>query len=129
MKPLPPLLPAFAVVGAAFGVLVALACGPSEYTTPLLEPEGTARPSSTVAQPDTLACLPEGAEIPGGPDAGAAPPCCAGLTKADVYKGSILRLDECEREADGHAFCIRCGDGKCSVGENTCSCTADCRWP
>ena len=122
MKPLRPLLVPLAVLGIACS-------GPNEHMTPLLEPEGTARPPFPAAQPDTSACLPEGAEIPGGPDAGAASPCCAGLTKASVYKGSILRLDECEAEADGHAFCIRCGDGKCGVGENTCSCNADCRWP
>lgn len=116
-----PLLPA----------LLALLCGcsgPGEYT-PLVEPEGTAAPPQTAAQTDTPSCLPEGTEIAGDADAGAAPPCCDGLTKALVCKGSILRLDECEPEGNGHAFCIRCGDGKCGVGENTCTCEADCRWP
>lgn len=120
MRVLRPVLPAFVLLGAC--------SGPGEYT-PLLEPDGTASPPLTSAHTDTPACLPEGAEITASPDAGASPACCEGLTKALAHKGSILRLDECEPEGDGHAFCIRCGDAKCGVGENTCNCDADCHWP
>jgi hypothetical protein len=103
--------------------------GPTEMT-PLLEPDGDGRtaPSASAAQPDTLDCLPEGTEFGDKADE-PTPPCCPGLTRAESYKGSILRLDECEKDGSGHAFCIRCGDGKCAVGENTCSCAADCKWP
>jgi hypothetical protein len=104
--------------------------GSYEYAHPPVEPDdGATSPPATTAHPDTHECLPEGAEIPSGTDASASPPCCSGLTRAEVYRGSILRLDTCEPEGDGHAFCIRCGDGRCGVGENTCSCEADCRWP
>lgn len=111
--------------------LVALGCsGPHKYTQPPPEPEDgvTALPATT-AQTDTPECLSEGTEIKPGADAGTAPPCCPGLTRVEAYRGSILRLDTCEPEENGHAFCIRCGDGRCGVGENTCSCEADCRWP
>lgn len=104
-------------------------CSPAAEYTPLVEPDDTARPPDGTARSDTPACLPEGSEIPGNEGDATSPSCCAGLTKALVYKGSILRLDECEPEGNGHAFCIRCGDGKCGVGENTCACDADCRWP
>lgn len=112
-----------------FASALVIGCsGPGEYT-PLVEPDGTASPPFTTAQTDTPACLPEGAEIAGDTGAGPSPACCQGLTKGLAHKGSILRLDVCEPEGDGHAFCIRCGDGKCGVGENTCNCEADCRWP
>lgn len=113
---------AFALVG-----LVSACSGPEMM--PHLEPEGTASPPLTAAHPDTPACLPEGTEIRGEADARPSAECCPGLTRSPVYKGSIARLDQCEQEGDGHAFCIRCGDGKCGVGENTCSCDADCHWP
>jgi hypothetical protein len=109
-----------------------LSCSGPEYATPHPEPEGTILRPPWVAQPDTLGCLNEGSEIPAsvaGADAGPPPACCEGLTRVEVYKGSILRLDVCEPEGTGHAFCIRCGDGRCGVGENTCSCPADCHWP
>jgi len=117
--------------------LAMLVLGPSvgclgyEYTHSSLEPERTLLPPPVLARPDTLPCLKEGSEIvpASGPDASPAPVCCDGLTRAEVYKGSILRLDVCEPEGTGHAFCILCGDGRCGVGENTCSCMADCQWP
>ncbi len=111
--------------------LAVIACsGQYEYAPPPVEPEeGATSAPATTAQGDTPGCLPEGAEIVPAPDAGAVTPCCEGLTRAEAYRGSILRLDSCVPEGNGHAFCIRCGDGRCGVGENTCSCEADCRWP
>lgn len=117
------------LISRLLGATMLTACGPSGLMTPQIEPEGTAQPLSTAAPHDTTVCLPEGSEIVAGADAGVDTPCCKGLIRAPAYKGSILRLDECEQEGDRHAFCIRCGDGKCGVGENTCSCNADCHWP
>lgn len=119
----------FCLFSPVFVAAILAGCGPSGFMSPELEPEAAARPVSSAVPHDTPVCLPEGTEIIGGPDAGLDTPCCEGLIRAPVYKGSILRLDECEPEGAGHAFCIRCGDGKCSVGENTCSCNPDCRWP
>jgi hypothetical protein len=117
-----------ALLASAF---TALGCSaPYEYTQPPLDPDDGRTPlPGPTAQPDTPECLQEGTEIL--PDAGAGPAleCCPGLERVEVYRGSILRLDTCEPEGGGHAFCIRCGDGRCGVGENTCSCEADCRWP
>ncbi|MEZ4294967.1 MAG: hypothetical protein R3B70_08310 [Polyangiaceae bacterium] len=112
------------------GVLLVVAgcSGPYEVRPRASDPDPPgATPPGTAAQIDTPDCLPEGTEIPAGVEDPA--PCCEGLERADVFKGSILRFDECIAEGDGHAFCIRCGDGHCGVGESTCNCEADCRWP
>jgi len=68
-------------------------------------------------------CVGEGQDESG--DAG--PGCCQGLVRTPLYKGSILRLDECQRVPGDGYRCIRCGDGRCGVGENTCNCPAECR--
>jgi len=52
--------------------------------------------------------------------------CCDGLTAAPFYLGSVIRLDQCQLEGKGRATCIRCGDGRCGKGENTCNCPVDC---
>jgi hypothetical protein len=123
-------LAAFAVALGAAVLGAAPACsGPSEYTNPRLEPEPTASPPVSSALADSDSCVPEGKEITGAPDAGPSPPCCPGLTRVGTFKGSILRLDDCEPEGNGHAFCIKCGDGVCGIGENACSCAADCHLP
>lgn len=115
-----------ALLSAALG----LGCSPSyEYATPLSDPDAVTPRPARVAQNDTPECLPEGAKLVAAGDAGPPPQCCAGLTRAEAYKGSILRLDVCEPDDGGHAFCIRCGDGRCGVGENICTCKADCSWP
>jgi hypothetical protein len=112
--------------------------GPYELMNPSPEPDATATPPGplgTGASPD---CVREGGEIPaasgapaGGATSGAAATaeCCPGLTRVGTFKGSILRLDACEPAGDGRAFCVRCGDGKCGVAENFCTCKADCEWP
>jgi hypothetical protein len=68
----------------------------------------------------------EGVDPPQGEAPVAPRACCAGLTRAPVYKGSILRLDECQVAPGGRFLCIRCGDGRCGKGENVCNCPADC---
>ena len=109
----------------------ALGCsGPYEYTHPPLEPDdGSTSVPVLTAQPDVPECYPEGTEIVTIDGARSGIECCPGLTRVGAYRSSILRLDTCEPEGGGHAFCIRCGDGRCGVGENTCSCEVDCRWP
>lgn len=68
-------------------------------------------------------CLGEGKDEAG--DAG--PGCCEGLTRTPLYKGSLIRLDECQlMPGDGYR-CIRCGDGRCGLGENACNCSGECR--
>lgn len=103
--------------------------GPFEYAVPLEEPDPGTVTSVSAAQDDTPECLPEGTEIPEATDGEAVAACCAGLERADAFKGSVLRLDACEPDPTGHAFCIKCGDGRCGIGENTCTCPADCTWP
>ena len=118
------------VVRIALGVVVAVGCsGPYEHMNPNVEPDDPATVSSSAAQLDTVECLPEGAEVVAGAGAAGGAECCAGLTRVGSFKGSILRLDKCDPAEDGHTFCIRCGDGRCGVGENLCTCEADCHWP
>ncbi|MBK8257264.1 MAG: hypothetical protein IPK82_31895 [Polyangiaceae bacterium] len=114
---------------ATFLPVVFGACsGQYEYVPTISEPDPPGTAVATSAQAGAESCVAEAIEIaPTGPEA--ARPCCAGLTRANVYKGSILRLDQCVPTDDGHAFCIRCGDGHCGVGESVCSCEIDCRWP
>ena len=80
------------------------------------------------ASPPNVGCLDvaeEGVDPQG--EAPVAPRvCCEGLTRVPVYKGSILRLDECQIAPGGRFLCIRCGDGRCGKGENVCNCSADC---
>jgi hypothetical protein len=103
--------------------------GPYEVANPRPDPDdATARPR-VPARDEARDCVREGVKIPPAADAGPPSVCCAGLTRAEAHKGSILRLDECELDPDGPAFCISCGDGRCGVGENTCNCRADCSWP
>lgn len=111
-------------------LVVALGCsGPYGQMDPSAEPDDPATVSSSAAQIDTSECLPEGAEVVAGADTGPSRECCRGLTRVGSFKGSILRLDKCDPANDGHTFCIRCGDGRCGVGENLCTCEADCHWP
>jgi len=102
-------------------LLLAACSAPPEYAVPRPDPPGAlvAPPPSARAE---QACGAEGDVIEA--DAGAG--CCEGLTRAEFYKGSIIRLDACEREGKGRATCIRCGDGRCGKGENSCNCPADC---
>ena len=90
---------------------------PPEYPIPV--PDSSAPVQPPPASPP-LACAGEGEVVSG--DA----TCCAGLARADFYKGSMIRLDECEKEGKGRATCIRCGNARCGKGENACNCPADC---
>ena len=94
-------------------------------------------PDDPVASPrveglavDSPACVPEGVEFPASQGAGAvfaaSAACCEGLQRAPIYKGSIIRLDECELAPGPRFFCVRCGNGRCGLGETACNCPADC---
>lgn len=117
------------VLFASAAVLAALAAcsAPPVYMSHPPEPELPlpALPASVTA-PGDPACSKEGEDV-AGPDAG--PGCCAGFERAPVYKGSFLRLDECVLEGTGRAVCIRCGDGRCGLGETACNCAVDCHLP
>src|SRR2546421_39956 len=82
---------------------LAAGCSGQEYAIPRLDP-GPILPPPPAASA-SAACADEGEDVagPDGPDAGARA-CCAGLLPAIVYKGSILRLDDCIPEGDGHAI-------------------------
>ncbi|MEP7125830.1 MAG: hypothetical protein ABJE95_33170 [Byssovorax sp.] len=94
---------------------------PPEYPTPRLDPPGTAPPPTPPGSASpSLACASEGQVI------AADGSCCEGLARAAFYKGSMIRLDECELEGKGRSTCVRCGNGRCGTGENACNCPADC---
>ena len=116
----------------AIVTLAAVGCsGPYEVMNPHPEPEDPATLPGPWGTAAAAECAPEGpiATATGAGNAGPAAECCAGLTRVGTFKGSILRLDQCQPADDGRAFCVRCGDGKCGVGENFCTCKADCEWP
>lgn len=93
----------------------------SDPMVPRLEPA----PTASVAEPptDPAACLHDGEEAPA---SGTAIPCCDGLGRVPVYKGSVIRFDQCLPVTDGRTTCVRCGDGHCGVGETVCNCPGDC---
>jgi hypothetical protein len=99
-----------------------LDAAPRPYPDP--QPLLSAAPSSDPA--GDVACVPEGGELAGAGDGGAARSCCEGLQPVRVYKGSIIRLDECEPAAGNRSVCVKCGDGRCGIGENVCDCPRDC---
>ncbi|MFO0756866.1 MAG: hypothetical protein U0359_10260 [Byssovorax sp.] len=89
------------------------------------------RPTGSTAAPiASPACVPEGVETPPLDERGMAEgtpgACCDGLALAPIFKGSIIRLDECELARPARFFCVRCGDGRCGRGETMCNCPADC---
>ena len=90
---------------------------PPEYPIPRPDPPEAALPKATAP---SLACVREG-EVIAGPGS-----CCEGLSRVEFYKGSMIRLDACELEGKGRATCVRCGNGRCGIGENACNCPADC---
>ena len=109
--------PTLALLGAFLG-----ACSsPPEYPVPGPDPPGlTPPPTASPTASPSLACAGEG-EVIAGPGS-----CCEGLSRVDFYKGSMIRLDACELEGKGRATCVRCGNGRCGMGENACNCPADC---
>jgi len=113
---------------AALAALLLISCGRSPPTTPAraLDPDPVISPRPT---PDggAAACLPEGEEGPP-PEVVPQRPCCEGLGRVPIYKWSFVRVDECLAEKGGRYLCIKCGDGRCGIGENRCNCPADCRW-
>jgi hypothetical protein len=116
---------------AALAVIASLsaACaGPGDRVNPRPDRAMPLPPASALAAagaPD-LACHAEGEDFwPG--DAGGA--CCDGLAPALVYKGSMLRLDDCVPAGGDLHRCIRCGDDRCGVGEDSCNCPHDCHFP
>jgi len=54
--------------------------------------------------------------------------CCSGLTYTyscgEIYNNGKCTPTECQIP---QAFCIKCGDGICSTGENKCNCPTDCK--
>ena len=94
------------------------ACSASpEYANPRPDSPGAVSPPTTAP---SSACADEGEVL------SAEGSCCAGLSRVDFYKGSMIRLDSCELEGKGRATCIRCGNARCGTGENACNCPADC---
>jgi hypothetical protein len=107
---------------AALAALLGGACSGPHYAEPRVDPPiaGGAPTSPPPSSGSATECTGEGEDVPSGGR------CCEGLAPAPVYKGSIIRLDECELEGRGRSTCIRCGDGRCGKGENTCNCPRDC---
>jgi hypothetical protein len=103
-------------------LLAAYSAGGRAVTRPDVGPIEPSVPPS--AAPRDAPCAAAG-EAPSVVDGGA-PACCAGLEPLRVFKGSVLRLDECVPEPGGAAVCGRCGDGRCGVGETACNCPSDC---
>jgi hypothetical protein len=106
-------------------IALLLGCSSSEPPMiPRLAP-GPAASTSSAVSGDPPACVHEGDEIAQPPASGPIA-CCDGLVRVPVFKGSVLRLDQCYPVGGGRAMCVRCGDGFCGIGENACDCPADC---
>ena len=115
------------VLGVA---LLFTACARQRPTTEAraLDPDPAEQPLAapvSVEDAGPTPCVPEGVEgSPAG--AGLALPCCGGLGRVLVYKWSLPRLDDCVVAGGGRYLCVKCGDGRCGIGENRCNCPADC---
>ena len=107
------LFPSLALLLALLGACSA----PPEYALPRPDSPGAVAPPPPIA---VSACAGEGEVLSGGAV------CCEGLSRVDFYKGSMIRLDDCQLEGQGRATCVRCGDSRCGKGENACNCPTDC---
>lgn len=108
---------AIAIVSLVFLV----ACGASRDVVPKTDADPIAPPPKPLPS--------DGVDRPcagAGEDVSPSKPCCAGLVAAPVFKGSIIRLDDCVRVVPPRTVCLACGDGTCGVEETTCNCSSDC---